>query len=103
MEQLAGEVRRLIYTIICFQCLLQLTSGSAYQKYLKLFSYLLTLCICCSVLFSFIGQVEDSFRQADVMYEKWVKEWNEYNIKGVSGQDVEQMAGWYEKAYGEDE
>ncbi len=89
MEQLAGEVRRLIYTIICFQCLLQLTSGSAYQKYLKLLSYLLTLCICCGVLFSFMGQLQQSFGQADALYEKWVQEWSEYNIGGGDGQYVE--------------
>lgn len=37
MENLAVEVRRLVYTVICFQCLIQLTEGSGYQKYLKLF------------------------------------------------------------------
>ncbi|MCM1184358.1 MAG: hypothetical protein NC337_13385 [Roseburia sp.] len=89
MEQLAGEVRRLIYTIICFQCLLQLASGSVYRKYLKLLSYLLTLCICCSVLFSFMGQLRQSFGQADVLYEKWVQEWSEYSIEGGSRQYVE--------------
>lgn len=61
MEELAMEVRRLVYTVICFQCLIQLTEGSAYQKYLKLFSYLLTMCICCNVVFSFVGQVEKGF------------------------------------------
>ncbi len=54
MEVLAAEVRRLVYTVICFQCLIQLTEGSAYQKYLKLFSYLLTMCICCNVVFTFV-------------------------------------------------
>lgn len=77
MEILAAEVRRLVYTVICFQCLLQLTEGSAYQKYLKLFSYLLTMCICCNVIFSFVGQVEDSFLEADKLYANWEKEWRE--------------------------
>lgn len=74
---MAAEVRRLVYTVICFQCLLQLTEGSAYQKYLKLFSYLLTMCICCNVIFSFVGQVEDSFLEADKLYANWEKEWRE--------------------------
>lgn len=77
MEVLAAEVRRLVYTVICFQCLIQLTEGSAYQKYLKLFSYLLTMCICCNVVFSFIGQVENSFSEADQLYSRWEKEWRE--------------------------
>lgn len=75
MENLAAEVRCLVYTVICFQCLIQLTEGSAYQKYLKLFSYLLTMCICCNVVFSFIGQVENSFSRADQLYSRWEKEW----------------------------
>lgn len=77
MEALAAEVRKLIYTIICFQCLLQLTEGSAYQKYLKFFSYLLTMCICCSVIVRFVGQVEESLADADSLYENWEKEWEE--------------------------
>lgn len=77
MEYLAMEVRRLMYTVICFQCLIQLTEGSAYQKYLKLFSYLLTMCICCNVIFSFAGKVENQFSEADQLYERWEKEWRE--------------------------
>ncbi|MDE7415279.1 MAG: hypothetical protein K2N44_03030 [Lachnospiraceae bacterium] len=77
MENLAAEVRRLVYTVICFQCLIQLTEGSVYQKYLKLFSYLLTMCICCNVIFSFVGQVENSFSEADQLYLRWEKEWRE--------------------------
>ena len=77
MEYLAMEVRRLMYTVICFQCLIQLTEGSAYQKYLKLFYYLLTMCICCNVIFSFAGQVENQFSEADQLYERWEKEWRE--------------------------
>ena len=66
MEYLAMEVRRLMYTEV-----------SAYQKYLKLFSYLLTMCICCNVIFSFAGQVENQFSEADQLYERWEKEWRE--------------------------
>lgn len=61
--------------VICFQCLLQLTEGSTYQKYLKVFSYLLTMCIACNVIVSFAGQVESSFREADELYAEWEKEW----------------------------
>ena len=75
MENLAAEARKLIYTIICFQCLLQLTEGSAYQKYLKLFSYLLTLCICCTIVFNYIEKVEESLGEADRLYADWEKEW----------------------------
>lgn len=75
MELLAMEIRKLVYTVICFQCLLQLTEGSTYQKYLKLFSYLLTMCICCNVIFSFMGQVEAGFREADKIYAEWEKKW----------------------------
>ena len=60
-----------------FPCLIQLTEGSAYQKYLKVFSYLLTMCICCNVIFSFAGQVENEFSEADQLYERWEKEWRE--------------------------
>ena len=77
MEHLAMEGRRLMYTVICFPCLIQLTEGSAYQKYLKVFSYLLTMCICCNVIFSFAGQVENEFSEADQLYERWEKEWRE--------------------------
>lgn len=75
MENLAVEVRRLVYTVICFQCLIQLTEGSGYQKYLKLFSYLLTMCICFNVIFSFMGQVENNFSKADKLYDRWEQEW----------------------------
>lgn len=77
MSALAAEIRRLTYTVICFQCLLQLAEGSPYQKYLKLFSHLLTLCICCSIVFSLAGQVEDSFAQADEIYAEWEERWRE--------------------------
>ncbi len=82
MEYLAMEVRRLMYTVICFQCLIQLTEGSVYQKYLKLFSYLLTMCICCNVIFSFVGQIENRFSEADQIYDRWEKEWRDMTEAG---------------------
>lgn len=75
MMELVVDVRRLVYTIVCFQCLLQLTAGSTYQKYLKLFSELLTICICCRVIFSFCGFIDESVSQSDILYEKWSKDW----------------------------
>lgn len=75
MEQLTLEIRRLVYTVICFQCLLQLAAGSAYQRYLKLFSYFLTMCMCCGVILSFMGQVEESMLSAQRVYDEWESEW----------------------------
>ncbi len=98
MEYLAMEVRRLMYTVICFQCLIQLTEGSAYQKYLKLFSYLLTMCICCNVIFSFAGQVENQFSEADQLYERWEKEWREM----TASDRVDEGETYYKKLW-EDE
>lgn len=75
MEQLTLEIRRLVYTVICFQCLLQFTAGSAYQRYLKLFSYFLTICMCCNILSSFVGQFEESMLSAQYLYDTWESEW----------------------------
>lgn len=86
MDNLAAEARKLIYTIICFQCLLQLTEGSTYQKYLKLFSYLLTLCICCTIVFNYVGQVEESLVEADRLYADWEKEWQ--RMMSVEGTQI---------------
>ena len=76
MEQLTIEIRKLVYTVICFQCLLQLTAGSAYYRYLKLFSYFLTMCMCCSVIYSFVGQLESSMMSAQQVYEEFEREWS---------------------------
>ena len=100
MEILAAEVRRLVYTVICFQCLIQLTEGSVYQKYLKLFSYLLTMCICCNVVFSFVGQVENSFSRADQLYSRWEKEWREMTERIDDGAAYYEQL-WEEKIMGE--
>lgn len=75
MEQLTLEIRRLVYTVICFQCLLQFTAGSVYQRYLKLFSYFLTICMCCGVISSFLGQFEESMLSAQRVYDEWENEW----------------------------
>lgn len=77
MTELAIDMRRLVYTIVCFQCLLQLTAGSTYQRYLKLFSELLLICICCRVIFSFFGFIDENASQTDKLYKEWSKEWNQ--------------------------
>lgn len=97
MDILAAQVRRLVYTVICFQCLIQLTEGSVYQKYLKLFSYLLTLCICCNVIFSFLGQMENSFSEADQLYSRWEKEWREM----TETTQIYEGAAFYEELWNE--
>jgi len=97
MENLAVEVRRLVYTVICFQCLIQLTEGSSYQKYLKLFSYLLTMCICFNVVFSFVGQVENTFSQADKLYERWEQEWK----KMTEADQIYEGEAYYEQMWEE--
>lgn len=75
MEQLTLEIRRLVYTVICLQCLLQLAAGSTYQRYLKLFSYFLTMCMCCGAILSFVGQMEESMLSAQRVYDEWESEW----------------------------
>lgn len=75
MNQLAAEIRRLVYMVICFQCIIQLMEGSAYRRYIKVFSYLITMYICCNVVLSFAGQLEDSLYEADELYSDWESEW----------------------------
>ena len=70
MEQLVTQMRVLIYTVICFQCLLQITQGSIYQKYLKLFMYLLTLCICCQILTNFVDKLRSDWLGVDAEVER---------------------------------
>ena len=77
MEELALRVRIFVYTMICFQCLIQLTAGNSFHKYLKLISQLLALCICCNMFFSFLGIVDDGWEQADKVYEQWQVQWSE--------------------------
>lgn len=73
MEFISGEVRTFVYTLICIQCLLQLKTGSAYQKYLRLFSCLLSLSMCCGILFSIIKQIDISWERADAIYQEFEK------------------------------
>lgn len=94
MEEIALRVRAFVYTMICFQCLIQLTAGNSFYKYLKLFSQLLALCICCNIFFSFLGMVDDGWQQADQIYEQWEAQWSkEANF------EVEIMEGYDEEAF----
>ncbi len=77
MEELSLQVRSFVYTMICFQCLLQLSAGNSFHKYVKLISQLLALCICCNIAFSFFGIVEDGWKQADRIYQQWEAQWLE--------------------------
>lgn len=82
MEALKQDVRLFVYTLICFQCILQLAAGSTYYRYIKLFSYLITLCICCNMIFSAIEHIEDQIPRAQSQYEQWIKQWEEIQLVG---------------------
>ncbi len=91
MEELALRVRAFVYTMICFQCLIQLSAGNSFYKYLKLISQLFALCICCNIIFSFLGIVEDGWKQADKVYEQWEKQWQG---EGELGNMEGYLEGW---------
>lgn len=103
MELFATEVRRLVYTVICFRCLLQLTEGSDYQKYLRFFSYVLTLCICCNVIFSFAGQVGKCMDETDRLYAEWEEKWKELTDGSQiqKGEEYYEQKLWGDKIMGE--
>ena len=100
MEQLATQMRVLIYTVICFQCLLQITQGSIYQKYLKLFMYLLTLCICCQILTNFVDKLRSDWLGVDYAGTEWVQKWNEDST--LPQEKIEQYSKWLEDRIIED-
>lgn len=103
MELLATEVRRLVYTVICFRCLLQLTEGSDFQKYLRFFSYVLMLCICCNVIFSFAGQVGKCMDETDQLYAEWEEKWKEMTDGSQiqKGEEYYEQKLWGDKIMGE--
>lgn len=100
MEQLATQMRVLIYTVICFQCLLQITQGSIYQKYLKLFMYLLTLCICCQILTNFVDKLRSDWLGVDYASTEWMQKWNEDST--LPQEKIEQYSKWLEDRIIED-
>ncbi|MEE0375413.1 MAG: hypothetical protein UDR93_05860 [Lachnospiraceae bacterium] len=100
MEQLVTQMRVLIYTVICFQCLLQITQGSIYQKYLKLFMYLLTLCICCQILTNFVDKLRNDWVGVDYASTEWMQKWNEDST--LPQEKIEQYSKWLEDRVIED-
>ncbi len=100
MEQLITQMRVLIYTVICFQCLLQITQGSIYQKYLKLFMYLLTLCICCQILTNFVDKLRNDWLGVDYASTEWMQKWNEDST--LPQEKIEQYSKWLEDRIIED-
>ena len=100
MEQLVTQMRVLIYTVICFQCLLQITQGSIYQKYLKLFMYLLTLCICCQILTNFVDKLRNDWVWVDYASTEWMQKWNEDST--LPQEKIEQYSKWLEDRIIED-
>ena len=100
MEQQVTQMRVLIYTVICFQCLLQITQGSIYQKYLKLFMYLLTLCICCQILTNFVDKLRNDWVWVDYASTEWMQNWNEDST--LPQEKIEQYSKWLEDRIIED-
>ena len=100
MEQLVTQMRVLIYTVICFQCLLQITQGSIYQKYMKLFMYLLTLCICCQILTNFVDKLRNDWVWVDYASTEWMQNWNEDST--LPQEKIEQYSKWLEDRIIED-
>ena len=100
MEQLVTQMRVLIYTVICFQCLLQITQGSIYQKYLKLFMYLLTLCICCQIITNFVDKLRNDWVGVDYSSTEWMQKWNEDST--LPQEKIEQYSKWLEDRIIED-
>ena len=100
MEQLVTQMRVLIYTVICFQCLLQITQGSIYQKYLKLCMYLLTLCICCQILTNFVDKLRSDWLGVDYASTEWMQKWNEDST--LPQEKIEQYSKWLEDRVIED-
>ena len=100
MEQLVTQMRVLIYTVICFQCLLQITQGSIYQKYLKLFMYLLTLCICCQILTNFVDKLRNDWLGVDYASTEWMQKWHEDST--LPQEKIEQYSKWLEDRIIED-
>ena len=77
MSEFAQGLRSFVYTIICMECLLQITSGNAYHRYMKLFTYILIVCLSCRMIFAVVNQIEEKSQTMEVMYEEWLEEWEE--------------------------
>lgn len=66
------EMRFFTYTILCFQCISKLFSGSSYEKYLQLFQYLLILIMGVQIILHFV----DAFGQEYLQFEEWYAQWD---------------------------
>jgi hypothetical protein len=87
-----GELylKKLVYTIICFKCILQITEGSPYQKYIKLFSQLLILCMCCGVIAQTIGNFKKT-------YEVFDERWNNITSVILNEEDIRIGSEYYDE------
>lgn len=82
MRDFSQEMRAFVYSVICFQGLLQLTSGSCYHKYVKLLVRLITLCICCNLIFSLTQQIKLDSAYTQEQYAVWLKQWEQLEKEG---------------------
>lgn len=77
MSEFTQSLRSFVYTVICMECLLQLTKGNSYQRYMKLFVYLLVVCMSCNMIFALVNRIEEKALYMDQMYEEWLNQWEE--------------------------
>ena len=76
-----STIKVLVYAMICIQFLLSLIEGSSFYKYVKLFSYLVILYLCCSFVFSMISNTEAYFQNTTQQYDQmdyWWLRWEDY-------------------------
>lgn len=80
MSEFSHSLRSFIYAMICMECLLQLTNGSSYHRYMKLFTHILMVCISCSMIFGVVNQWEEKMLDMDKMYEEWLEQWDKMEV-----------------------
>lgn len=73
----SGEMQAFVYAVICFQCLMQLTSGSCYHKYVKFLVRLIILCICCNLMVSLTEQIKLDSDYTQKQYADWLEQWEQ--------------------------
>lgn len=84
-------MKKLIYTVICFKCILQITEGGPYHKYIKLFSQLLLLCMCCGMLLSFAGEAKKIYGNLDMQWRKIT------SVTSDAEEDIRSGSEYYEE------
>lgn len=77
MSEFTQGLRSFVYTVICMECLLQMTSQNSYHRYMKLFTYILIVCMSCNMIFAVMNQIEEKALHMDRMYEEWLEQWEE--------------------------